>query len=33
MIARAGGIDVIGKVATPSFRVREEEIIAAAPRC
>ena len=31
MIARAGGIDVIGKVATPSFRVTEEEIIAAAP--
>jgi iron complex transport system substrate-binding protein len=31
MIEQAGGIDVLGKAGTPSFRVTEEEIIAAAP--
>jgi iron complex transport system substrate-binding protein len=31
MIARSGGVDVIGKAGTPSFRVTEEEIVAAAP--
>ena len=31
MIERAGGIDVLGKTKTPSFRMTEEEIIAAAP--
>ena len=31
MIEHAGGLDVIGKVKTPSFPVSEEEIIAAAP--
>jgi iron complex transport system substrate-binding protein len=31
MIACAGGIDVMGKAETPSFRVTEEAIIAAAP--
>ena len=31
MIEQAGGIDVLGKAGTPSFRVVEEEIIAAAP--
>ena len=31
MIGRAGGVDVIGKSETPSFRVSEEDIIAAAP--
>jgi iron complex transport system substrate-binding protein len=31
MIAWAGGVDVFGKVATPSFRVTLEEIVAAAP--
>ena len=31
MIARGGGVDVLGKAETPSFRVSEEEIIAAAP--
>ncbi len=31
MIERAGGIDMLGKADTPSFRVTEEEIIAAAP--
>ena len=31
MIERAGGIDVMGKAEAPSFRVREEEIIEAAP--
>ncbi|HMD44503.1 MAG TPA: cobalamin-binding protein [Candidatus Acidoferrum sp.] len=31
MIEHAGGLDVIGKAKTPSFRVSEEEIIAAAP--
>ncbi len=31
MIDRAGGVDVIGRVGAPSFRVSEEEIIAAAP--
>ncbi len=31
MIERAGGIDVLGKAETPSFRVTEEEIAAAAP--
>ena len=31
MIERSGGVDVIGKAGTPSFRVTEEEIVAAAP--
>ena len=31
MIVRAGGIDAMGKAETPSFRVTEEAIIAAAP--
>jgi iron complex transport system substrate-binding protein len=31
MIERAGGRDVLGKAETPSFRVTEEQIIAAAP--
>ena len=31
MIERAGGVDVIGKAETPSFRVSEEEIVGAAP--
>ena len=31
MIGHAGGVDVIGKAGTPSFRVTEEEIVAAAP--
>jgi iron complex transport system substrate-binding protein len=31
MITRAGGMDVLGKNETPSFRVTEEEIVAAAP--
>ena len=31
MIERAGGIDVLGKAETPSFRVTEEEIAVAAP--
>ena len=31
MIERAGGIDALGKAKTPSFRVTEEEIVAAAP--
>lgn len=31
MIGRAGGKDVLGKPDTPSFRVTEEEIVAAAP--
>jgi len=31
MIERAGGVDVLGKAETPSFRVTEEEIVAAAP--
>ncbi len=31
MIERAGGVDVMGKAETPSFRVAEEDIVAAAP--
>jgi iron complex transport system substrate-binding protein len=31
MIEHAGGVDAIGRVATPSVRVTEEEILAAAP--
>ena len=31
MIDRAGGVDVLGKAETPSFRVTEEAIIGAAP--
>jgi len=31
MIARAGGVDLFGRVRTPSFRVTLEEIVAAAP--
>jgi iron complex transport system substrate-binding protein len=31
MIKRAGGFDMIGKAATPSFRVTEKEIVDAAP--
>lgn len=31
MIERAGGVDVLGKAETPSFRVTEEAIIGAAP--
>ncbi len=31
MIERAGGVDVLGETEKPSFRVSEEEIVAAAP--
>jgi iron complex transport system substrate-binding protein len=31
MIERAGGVDALGKAQLPSFRVTEEEIVAAAP--
>jgi iron complex transport system substrate-binding protein len=31
MIALAGGYDVLGRIHTPSFRVTQEEVIAAAP--